>query len=137
MKFMQAIREARQQLTKGGVVIDSLQFAFVKANPRPWPFEPLPADLRKQILTRLKDGANTPEIQAETGVSSATIRRIAKAAGLQRRPGAPPKMDAQIRRCLELHNSGLSISEIAYKTGLEESTICVYLRRGLKRINVT
>lgn len=101
------------------------------------PFEPLPADLRKQILTRLKDGAKTPEIVEETGVSPSTIRRIAKSAGLQRRAGAPPKMGGQIRRCLDLHQRGLSISKIAYETGLKESTIGVYLRRGLKRIIVT
>lgn len=97
------------------------------------PFEPIPDDLRRQILTRIKDGAKTPEIQEETGVSPATIRRIAQAAGLQRRPGAPPKMGGQIQRCLELSKKGLELCDIAYELGLRESTVRVYLRRGRKK----
>jgi DNA invertase Pin-like site-specific DNA recombinase len=96
-------------------------------------FKPISDDLRKRILTRIKDGATTPEIVEETGVSSSTIRRIAKSAGLQRRSGAPPIMEGQIRKCLDLHDSGFSISEISYKTGLMGSTITVYLRRGAKK----
>lgn len=97
-------------------------------------FAPLDPAVRAAVERRLRDGATTPTICGELPVSPATVRRIALALGIERRPGRPPSR-AQRQEQIATLRVGNDISSIAYITGLAEGTVKKYVSDGKRKKN--
>lgn len=89
---------------------------------------------------RRKQGAGTPQIATEAKCSPASVVRIAKEEGIERRqgrrpPGATdPEIDRLRALAIDLRAQGLTIAEIARSAGRSPRSVSGALSGGLRPV---
>lgn len=85
-------------------------------------------DARRARSTELyASGLSTPQIAAELGVSTATIRNDLIALGIDRRSTVPPDLDDRRARATDLYGRGLTMDQVAAELGVSSATVRNYL----------